>query len=376
MKKGYIRLLVFEFFVCIILFLNSFVWNILSRHVMNAFLFLLLIIFRMVFGFEKDRHRYLKDILMEVFIFLMVFFILYYLFGLIITFAKSGNYYTFRGIKEFILPIIISVMLREYLRYNVMIKSEGSLITTIIGVIMFIWIDVSSAIFYRQFTSNYNIFVFFALTLLPSISNNIVFSYITLRVGYKPVILYSLIMSLYYYLLPIIPNPNEYLMSVINLLLPVLLCYRIYLVLKKTRDEEIDRFYKRKHYGWLISSAVITVILVYFTSGYFSFWAIAVASGSMSPAINKGDVVLIHKINDDNYNKIKKGDVLAFQQDNVMIVHRVINIVEDNKHYYFYTKGDANSREDNFTIEENMVIGVVPVKIPWIGIPTVWLNEL
>ena len=41
-------------------------------------------------------------------------------------------------------------------------------------------------------------------------------------------------------------------------------------------------------------------------------------------------LVLIHKISDKNYNKIKKGDVLAFQQDNVMIVHRVINIVEDN----------------------------------------------
>ena len=376
MKKGYIRLLVFEFFVCIILFLNSFVWNILSRHIMNAFLFLLLFIFRMVFGFEKDRHRYIKDILMDVFIFLMVFFILYYLFGIVITFAKSGNYYTFNGVKDFIVPIFVFVIFKEYLRYNLLMKAEGNLLTVIVGIIMFIWIDVSSAIFYGQFNSSYNIFVFFALTVLPSISNNVVFSYITFKVGYKPVILYSLVMSLYYYLLPIVPNPNEYLMSVINLLLPVLLFYRIYLFLKKSRDEEVDRFYKKKHFGWLILSVAITVILVYFTSGYFSFWAIAVASGSMSPAINKGDVVVIHKINDDGYGNIEKGDVLAFQYDNVTIVHRVVNVVQDNGKYYFYTKGDANNHEDNFTIEKEMVIGKVSIRIPWLGIPTVWLNEL
>ena len=75
-------------------------------------------------------------------------------------------------------------------------------------------------------------------------------------------------------------------------------------------------------------------------------------------------------------DSIKKGDVLAFKYDKVTIVHRVVNIAQDQGHYYFYTKGDANNHEDNFTIEEEMIIGVVNIRIPWIGIPTVWLNEL
>ena len=376
MKKGYIRLLVFELLICIVLFLNSFVWNILSKHTMNIFLFLLIIIFKLFFGLEKDRHRYVKDILMDVVIFLIIYFILYYLFGLIVTFAKTGNYYNIRGLKDFIIPTVFYIILREYLRYNIMNKSEGSKIAIITSIIMLIWFDISNAIFYRQFTSNYNIFIFIALTLLPAISNNISFSYITSKTGYKPVILYSIAMNVYYYLIPIVPNPSEYIVSIINLILPILLCRRVYLFIKKTRDEEISRDYKKRHYGWLILSSIITIVLVYFTSGYFKYWAIAVASGSMSPNINKGDVAIIDKITNDNYSNIKKGDVLAFKYDKVTIVHRVVNIAQDQGHYYFYTKGDANSHEDNFTIEEEMIIGVVNIKIPWIGIPTVWLNEL
>ena len=375
MKKGYIRLLVFEFLICIVLFLNSFVWNILSKHIMNIFLLILIILFKIFFGVEKDRHRYIKDILMDVFIFLIIFFMLYYLLGIIISFSKVSNYYTIKGLKDFIIPAIILVILKEYLRYNILAKADENKIAIITSIILFVFIDISTALYYRQFNTNYNIFIFIALTLLPAISSNISFSYITLKVGYKPIIFYELIMSLYYYLMPIIPNPNDYIASIINLILPVLLCYKIYLFIKKASDEEIRRDYKKNNYGLLGISSIIVIVLVYFTSGYFKYWAIAVASGSMSSAINKGDVAIIKKI-DDEYSKIKKGDVLAFRYDNVTIVHRVINIVKDKNKYYFYTKGDANSNEDDFTIEENMVIGVVNTRIPLIGVPTVLLNEL
>ncbi len=376
MKKGYIRLLVFEFLICMILFLNSFVWNILSRHTMNVFLFVLIVLFGVFFGFEKDRHRYIKDILMDVFIFLVIFFILYYLFGIIISFARPGNYYNLKGVIDFIIPCALYVIFREYLRYHTMCKADGSRITTVASVIVFIWLDISTAIFYRKFGSSYNIFLFFALTLLPSVAENISFSYITLKTGYKPIMLYALVMELYYYLMPIVPNPNEYVSSIIQFLLPIILCYRIYVFFKKDRDEQLHRDYKKRHFGWLFTTCFITVVLVYFTSGYFHYWSIAVASGSMHPVIKKGDVVVIEKIDDSGYGNVGVGDVLAFRYDNVIIVHRVVNIINDKGEYYFYTKGDANALADSFVVEDDMVIGVVNAKVPFVGIPTVWLNEL
>ena len=114
--------------------------------------------------------------------------------------------------------------------------------------------------------------------------------------------------------------------------------------------------------------------MVYFTSGYFHYYAIAVASGSMEPKIHKGDIVIVEKI-DKNYSSIKEGQVLVYKYNNVVIVHRIVKIVENNGKYYFYTKGDANASADNYEIPEQNVIGITNVYIPYVGLPTVWLNE-
>ena len=149
----------------------------------------------------------------------------------------------------------------------------------------------------------------------------------------------------------------------------------MYTFFKKEHDEEVERTYKKKHITTLIPSIIILGILVYLTSGYFHYWAIAVASGSMSPTIKKGDVVIIEKL-DGKFDNLKIDDTIAFRYENIVVVHRLIKIVNEDGKYYFYTKGDANIKEDNFAITEDMMIGTVNHKIPYIGKPTVWLNEL
>ena len=375
MKKGYKRLLIFEIFVFLVLILNSFAENILSGYKMIIFLLILLGIFIIFFGFERDKHRYIKDIILETIIYLFIFFIIFYLLGIFISFARVEGYYTWYGLRVFVIQIILTIILREILRYMVMCKSEGSKSLVILTCIMFIFIDISTTIYYTNFSTKYSSFLFIALTLLPSISNNIVFSVITLKVGYKPIILYSLVIGLYRYLFPIIPNPDEYLTSIIMFLVPVFYGYRIYRFYDKVKDKQLERDYNKKRYGYLLIPSFMIIILVYFTSGYFHYHAIAVASGSMTPSILKGDIVVTEKI-DGDFSKLKKGQVIAYKYDNIVIVHRLINIIEEKGTYYFYSKGDANDEEDNWVINEDMIIGVVNVKIPYLGLPTVWLNEL
>ena len=375
MKRGYKKLLIFELFIFIILFLNSFVWNILSGYKISIFLLVVLFIFRGVFGFEKDKHRHTKDFLMEVIIFLISFFILYYLFGIIITFYANNSYYTLLGIVDFIIPALMYAVLKEYFRYMIMCKSEGSKLLFITTVVMFVLLDKTTALYYRNFGTNYNVFLFIAITLLPAISSNLILCYYTTRIGYKPLILYSSVMAVYKYLLPILPNPNEYISSIITFIVPLALGYRFYKISNIEHEREITTEYRDKKIRPLILSTIIVIILVYFTSGYFHYWAIAVGSGSMEPEIYKGDVAIIEKI-DGQYQKLKKGQVIAFKYDGIIIVHRLINIIEDQGQYYFYTKGDANPKPDNYMVKEEMIVGVVNHKIPYIGIPTVWLNEL
>ncbi len=375
MKKGHKRLLFFEILLFIILFLNSFVYDFLSGINISIFLVIVLIIFKYLFGFEKDKHRFIKDVILEIIIFLFVFFLLYYLSGLIISFARTGDYLNIKGLQMFIFPIVCYILLREYLRYMFMCKSEGNNILIISTVILFIFLDITTAIYYANFESNYKAFVFIASIILPAVSSNIIFSYITTKVGYKPIIVYALIINLYQYLLPIVPNPSQYLVTMIDILLPILLGYKINKFFRKADDEEIKRDYnkKKKKLKSLVPIAIAVIILIYFTSGYFRFWAIAIASGSMEPKIHKGDIVIINR--DYNIKSIKKGEVMAYRHSGIIVVHRIIKKEKNKGKYYFVTKGDANKKEDNIVIDESMIVGIVDYKVPYIGLPTVWLNN-
>ena len=241
--------------------------------------------------------------------------------------------------------------------------------------VLFIFIDIFRDIYYHNFDNGYDIFMFIALILFPSISNNIACTYICNKVGYKPNILWLLITDLYLYLLPIIPNPNDYLLSIIRVVFPLVIMYKIYLFYVKVDDKHIDREYKKDNIFPLLGSSLLVIVIVYLSSGYFRYSLLAIASGSMSPVIDKGDVVLIEKIN--NYNKdLKIGNIIAYKYSGVVVVHRIVNIIDDDGKKYIYTKGDANNGEDSWVVSEDMIVGKVNFNIPYVGLPTIWLNGL
>ena len=75
------------------------------------------------------------------------------------------------------------------------------------------------------------------------------------------------------------------------------------------------------------------------------------------------------------YDSLKVGDIIAYEYNKVIIIHRIEKIVFDRGQYYYYTKGDYNKNVDNWYVEEKMIKGIVRYKIPYIGYPTVWINE-
>ena len=58
----------------------------------------------------------------------------------------------------------------------------------------------------------------------------------------------------------------------------------------------------------------------------------------MADKINKGDVVIVDKISDDEYNLLKEGEVIVYKHNDVMIVHRIVKVFSENGEYYFITK--------------------------------------
>ena len=102
----------------------------------------------------------------------------------------------------------------------------------------------------------HDVFIFTALVLLPSITVNVFATYINIKVGYMPVIIYLLIFSLYQYVVPIVPNPSEYLKAIIDFILPILILFKVRKIVNKYSDEdkEIDRNYKKSSIILLIIS--------------------------------------------------------------------------------------------------------------------------
>ena len=373
MKKSYFKLALFSLALIILFLVNSFIFHFLTQNLFNIFLLFLIGITYFVFGFEKDRHRYQKDIILELTILMISFFLLYYLVGIFIGFAKTSNYFNISSLKNIIIPIIFYHVEKEFLRYQLLRKTSLSKALTALIILLFILMDSVIPVSSHSFGFTREIFLVFALNIMPSITENIFCTFLSKNFGYLPSIFYLLVMQLSQYFLPIIPNPNEYLYSIIFFLYPLVMMRLVknYLKISKTENTSLD-YSKGKYYflGYGFAIIILT-ILVYFVSGYFRYYTIAIASGSMEKTIFKGDVVVIDK----EYQTIDKNDILAYQYENKVVVHRVYKMIDTGSEKFIYTKGDANSNFDQYKVTEDMIMGVVKAKIPLIGYPTVLLNE-
>jgi len=91
----------------------------------------------------------------------------------------------------------------------------------------------------------------------------------------------------------------------------------------------------------------------YESGGSLSF---RIASGSMSPTIEIGDVVEVIKAQP---SEIRLGDVVAFREGKYVFVHRIIGKSLSNQQIIFRQMGDAGVSSK--TIEEQNIIGRVSV---------------
>lgn len=378
MKKGYTKVLVIEALMMVFLLFNSFIVNVFSKYLLVLFLFLSLCLFKIFFDFEKDKHRNTKDIILYLLIYILIIFIASYIIGIFTGFVKISSYYNWYGISNFVLPTTLIIILSEFLRYQLLQKSEGNSKLILLTTILFIFVDITNAMYFADFSSAYAIIVFIGLTLLPSIGKNIFSTYTSINTGYKPALILNLCIGLYRYLLPIIPDFNEYFQSMFSLIVLTILTFLLTRLIKNNsnQEQEIDSKYSKK--GLVIAyifEIIVAIVLIYFLSGYFRYYAIAIASSSMHPTFDRGSVAIIKKI-DEDYEKLEIGDIIAYNYENKIIAHRIAKITQIGETKYFYTKGDSNENIDNYVVRENMIIGTIKAYIPFMGYPTVWINEL
>ena len=100
------------------------------------------------------------------------------------------------------------------------------------------------------------------------------------------------------------------------------------------------------------------------------FTGVTVISGSMEPEISVGDYVIIKKPNKED---IQKGTIITFEQDGVLVTHRVEGVVSDG---VYSTKGDANNTVDSQLVKFENILGTSVLVVPKFGKLLLWLRTI
>ncbi|MEM2337380.1 MAG: signal peptidase I [Candidatus Bathyarchaeia archaeon] len=146
--------------------------------------------------------------------------------------------------------------------------------------------------------------------------------------------------------------------------------------------ETLKKLWKNDYFQTAITIALIFLIVF---SLYYSAQAVlgtpypvlAVASGSMLPTLNIGDLIVVQKIDPAQINADPKGltgDILVYKKGDELIVHRAVKIEDRNGIYYITTRGDNSGVDDPAWPSTNLV-GKVIARIPYLGNIPLFLNS-
>jgi signal peptidase len=106
-------------------------------------------------------------------------------------------------------------------------------------------------------------------------------------------------------------------------------------------------------------------------AGYRSF---TVRSGSMTPAVETGDVVVTEPISPLS---ARVGDIVTFldpEGSGRLFSHRVQSLRPEGDSVAFVTRGDANTSTEHWRVPASGSVGKVIYRIPRIGYGLAWID--
>lgn len=375
----YITQLMLELVLASLLFFNVFVSKSLDTTLCLISLSVFLILTVLLKQFKKPVLRNKIDGLLVVLGTTIILMGAFYMLGF-----KTGFSNSYSSIfKNYISPIawikvFLIVGLSELIRYVVVNiecrKKFFNFSYQALMVIILFFVEMNIATKSYNFSSFNQLYEFFALIFVQSISKNLLLNYVTKRYGIKPCLCYRLIMDLYIYILPIVPKINVFIEGVILLVFP----YVVYSLLKSLEDhnklEPIRKTKKHNKISTIIFSVVFAV-LVALVSREFEYAMIAIGSESMTGTVNKGDAIVYKKYH-QNTDTLKEGDIIVYVKENVTIVHRIYRIYNLDGETVYQTKGDYNENADNWVVKKGDITGMVKFRVLLIAWPSVYLNEI
>jgi len=294
--------------------------------------------------------------------------------GLFVGFGESPYSHSMLGIITnlfFIISLLFGIELSRSYFVKKGTTKRGN-VTLILGLmaILFMLIQISPLEFtVLNFSEPITSIKFIGERIIPLLAMSLFASYLAYVGGAISAIGYMGILKIFEWFSPVLPDLDWALAALIGTIAPAIGFLIIQNSIESTlpKAKKIRRKAKTKDptIGWTIV-AIISVIMVFFTFGYFGVQPTVIYSGSMQPVVDIGDIVIISDVSTDS---IKEGDIIQFKNTNISIpiLHRVYKIDEKGDTKLFITKGDANNDPDTDPIISNQIMGKAIFTIPKIG---------
>lgn len=359
-------------FVIVFLLLNLLVLNISAKlQLLPIFIIIFLLSF-IFFKFRKDKTYARIQVTITMLLIGIVQIVLYLLTGFLAGFSKNAISMSFNRFLTVILPIILILVVIELLRYMISVKFEKNNLIRILSITMFVLFDVTLFGSNVNFNSLDSVLEFLGITFFPSLVSNIVFDDMVVKYGYKPILVYRLLTTLCYYMLPIIPNMYILFRAIARIVIPLIFYFILSYMYDRVTFQEALKVKPK-----ISISSIIILILVIIMAGLisceFRYGILTIGSGSMTGTLNKGDIAFFEKFNGQ---ELEIGDIIIFKRGKRNIVHRIAQVGIFNDEYVYITKGDKNKVEDTGYVYQKDIQGIVHYRIKYIGYPSIWIRNL
>lgn len=304
-----------------------------------------------------------------------VWFVLYFLAGLVMTYVHNSLFSGAKGIALNLWQFGVTAAAIECSRYNLM-KLVGRRNMLWFGFVLSCVLAVQQVNFGQlQYAHGMAGFIQLVVaSFVPSILASFTLTYLAITSGLAAQLIYRLGLVAVSVLLPILPKFDWYLQGISLMLLAVI----IYVVLDRNTQADVQHPHHQRGSSRVYDVLWVTGILtlVCFMIGIFNYRPYAIPTYSMVPTYGRGAMVVVQKIH--NPMDVRVGDIVQYKTTNKLVTHRVVTIdaaADGSGTEVFTVKGDNNSSPDA-PVSQNQIVGIVRAHVPIVGYPTVWLMEL
>jgi signal peptidase len=304
---------------------------------------------------------------------LQIFFVVFTSFFM--GFGKNANVWTLSALAIYfpylLVPFLAVELSRAYLTQTTG-KHKPTLAFLFIS--LFYTLIATTMSRYTSLITPLAISKFLIETFIPILAISLLATYFAYLGGFTANLTYMAIPAFFTWFSPILPNPPWTVQSIITVIATTTGFLILDQTVKTPSTKRIHRTLQKQksQLPYWTATALIGLVVIWSSTGLLGFTPNIIASGSMAPILNPGDIAIIISVPP---RTIKIGDIIQYYTADMMVIHRVTDTYTAGGTRWFITKGDANTEPDD-PVNQNQVIGKSVFTIPQLGLVSVAFKDL